>query len=56
VIAAIPSELARRPHTRHNLDQIAWKTVPAGEAATLAYFADDYVGHLRHHLRALGAA
>jgi hypothetical protein len=53
VFAAIPPELARRTHTRHNFDRIAWKTVPAGEPTTLAYFADDYVGHLRHHLKGL---
>jgi len=55
VIEAIPSELARRTRTRHNLDRIAWRTVPAGEPATLEYFADDYVAHMRHHLGSLGA-
>jgi hypothetical protein len=53
VLEAIPPELAERAHTRHNLDRIAWKTVPASEPATLAYFAADYVGHLRHHLESL---
>ena len=53
VLAAVPPEVAERVHTRHNFDQIAWKAVPAGEPSTLAYFATDYVGHLRHHLEAL---
>jgi hypothetical protein len=35
----------------HNLDEIAWKTVPAQEPATLDYFMRDYVGHLKHHVR-----
>ncbi len=37
--------------TRHNFHQIAWKTVPQHEETTLAYFIDDYVGHLQHHLK-----
>jgi len=55
VFEGIPPELARRAHTRHSFDRIAWRAVPAGEPASLEYFADDYVGHLRHHLRSLGA-
>jgi hypothetical protein len=39
------------PRARHNLDQIAWKPVPRDRPATLLYFMDDYVGHLKHHLR-----
>jgi DinB family protein len=56
VLAGIPDELARRAHTRHNFDRIAWRAVPAGEATTLEYFAGDYVEHLRHHLRQMDAA
>jgi len=56
VIERIPPAVAQRAHTRHNLDQIAWRTVPAGQATTLAYFARDYVGHLRHHLASLDAS
>jgi hypothetical protein len=54
VLEATPSELARRTHTRHNLDRIAWRAVPAGQPSTLEYFAGDYVEHMRHHLRSLG--
>jgi len=54
VFESTPPELAERATARHNLDRIAWRTVPAGEPTTLAYFAEDYVGHLRHHLAALG--
>lgn len=51
VMSAIPVDVRRRVHTRHNLDEIAWRAVPANEPATLDYFMDDYVGHLEHHLR-----
>lgn len=50
VIEETPPELAHRPRSRHSLDEIAWKTVPADQPATLAYLMKDYVGHLRHHL------
>jgi len=46
------SEATRlRTHMRHNLDELAWRPVPAGEPVTLDYFMRDYVGHLLHHLR-----
>jgi len=50
VMALVPDDVAHREHRRHNLDQIAWQTVPADRPATLAYFMRDYVGHLEHHL------
>ncbi|MEP6690551.1 MAG: hypothetical protein ABJD07_05305 [Gemmatimonadaceae bacterium] len=40
-----------RARPSHNLDQIAWRSVPAGEPATLEYLMRDYVGHLQHHVR-----
>ena len=56
VFESTPPALAQRAVTRHSFDRIAFRTVAAGEPATLAFFAADYVAHLRHHLRALGAA
>ena len=50
VMRATPPEVRYRRHARHNLHEIAWKTVPAVEAATLEYFMADYVGHLAHHV------
>lgn len=50
VIERIPAAAWSRPRARHNLDRIAWRTVPADEPTTLEYFVRDYVGHLRHHL------
>jgi hypothetical protein len=51
VIDATPAAVRDRAHARHNLHEIAWRTVPADEPATLEYFMRDYVGHLLHHLR-----
>jgi hypothetical protein len=50
VIEGTPAGAGEAPRTRHNLDRIAWKPVPRDRPATLLYFMDDYVGHLRHHL------
>jgi hypothetical protein len=50
VMAAVPADVRTRVHRRHNLDQIAWQTVPADQPATLDYFMRDYVGHLEHHV------
>jgi len=44
-------EALERPRTVHNLNELAWKPVPASEPTTLTYFMRDYVGHLKHHLR-----
>jgi hypothetical protein len=45
-----------RPRARHNLDRIAFRTVPASETTTLDYLMRDYVDHLRHHLAQIDAA
>ncbi len=50
VIRSIPPAAMKRERTRHNLDEIAWRTVPRGEPVTLEYFVDDYIAHLEHHL------
>jgi hypothetical protein len=57
VMEAVPASVRMREHRQHNLHEIAWRTVPPTEPATLDYFMRDYVGHLKHHLRqVLGAA
>ncbi len=53
VMEAIPDEIRTRPRAAHNLHELAWQPVPADEPVTLDYFMDDYVNHLRHHLRQL---
>lgn len=55
VIGAVPDEVANRERHRHNLHEIAWTTVPPDVPTTLAFFMDDYVGHLHHHLRQIWA-
>ena len=55
VMRAMPEAVRLRPHTRHNLDQLAWKPVAYGEPATLDYFMQDYVDHLHHHVRQIEA-
>jgi hypothetical protein len=51
VIEHTPRERCARLRERHNLHEIAWRTVPRDEPATLGHFHADYVGHLEHHLR-----
>ncbi|MBL7994591.1 DinB family protein [bacterium] len=46
----IPVDILRKKRVKHNLHQIAWKTIPEEEAVTLEYFIRDYVGHLKNHL------
>jgi hypothetical protein len=50
VMDAIPAEARTMSRVRHNLDQVAFRTIPAGEPTTLEYFMRDYVVHLEHHL------
>jgi hypothetical protein len=50
VIEGISQECLSLQRTRHNLDEVAWRTVPRDQPATLDYFIRDYVGHMKHHL------
>jgi hypothetical protein len=50
VIEGIPQDRLSLPRTRHNLDEIAWRTVPREQPVTLEYFIRDYVAHMKHHL------
>jgi hypothetical protein len=50
VVERISPSVAAQPRSRHNLDEIAWKTVPREQPVTLDYFVRDYVAHLKHHL------
>jgi hypothetical protein len=51
VMESIPASVRQREHGRHNLHEIGWKPVPADKPATLDDLMEDYVGHLKHHLR-----
>jgi hypothetical protein len=51
LMAAVPEPTRELPRAKHNLDQIAFKTVRTDQPVTLDYFMRDYVDHLRHHLQ-----
>ena len=50
VVAAISADHLSLQRSRHNLDEIAWRTVPRDKPATLEYFIRDYLAHMKHHL------
>jgi len=50
VMEGTPEEIRRRPREKHNLEVIGVPLMP-GESATLEHVMNDYVGHLKHHLR-----
>ena len=51
VMETTPSAALQALRSNHNLDMLAWETVPADEPVSLEYFMRDYVAHLKHHLR-----
>jgi hypothetical protein len=55
IIEAIPDAVALERRSRHSLDRIASREVPATEPTTLGYLIEDYVWHLRHHLEQVRA-
>jgi DinB superfamily len=50
VMEACPVDARERPRSRHNLDQVAFRTPLASKPVTLEFFMRDYVAHLEHHL------
>ncbi len=55
VMRATPGAVRLRMHSRHNLDEVAWQSVPSGQPTSLDYFMRDYVAHLQHHVRQIDA-
>ncbi|MEL6592275.1 MAG: DinB family protein [Bacteroidota bacterium] len=51
IIERIPIAVSEKAHLEHSLDRIAFRTIPQGEPASLAYFMMDYIDHLVHHLK-----
>ena len=51
VMQVIPPSVRQREHGRHNLHEINWKPIAADQPATLDNLMEDYVAHLKHHLR-----
>jgi hypothetical protein len=54
VLESLPRDVLEHVHRRHNLHQIAWAPLEEHAPVTLTWFAADYVGHLKHHLRQAG--
>ena len=50
LMAATPATDRDRARSVHNLHLRAFRPVPADRDVTLAYFMNDYVEHLEHHL------
>jgi hypothetical protein len=51
VMRSAAEDELRRPRVEHNLHVTAFRPVPTDAPATLGWFMQDYVEHLRHHLR-----
>ena len=50
IVEDMDPEMLSRQRTQHNLDQVAWRTIPRSQPATLEYFVRDYLAHMKHHL------
>ena len=55
VMERAASDAIDRPRERHSLDRIGFQPVAGTTPATLAYVMRDYVAHLKHHLKQIGA-
>jgi hypothetical protein len=54
IMDSVPNDERDRLRARHNLDELAWRSISREEPASLDYFMSDYVGHLKHHLTQIG--
>ena len=55
VMERMPAEVRKKQYIRHNLDQVGFRPMMAGTPATLDWFMEDYVEHLKHHLKQIDA-
>jgi hypothetical protein len=55
VMQLMPAAARDKAYTRHNFDQVAFRPMPADKPATLGWFMEDYVEHLKHHLKQIDA-
>ena len=51
VMEQTPPSVLEKPRVEHSLDRIAWKIVSKDEPVTLEYLMQDYIEHLKNHLR-----
>ena len=55
VMERTPAEVRAKAYTRHNLDEVGFRPMTAGTPATLDWLMEDYVEHLKHHLKQVDA-
>lgn len=55
VMEGMPAAERKKEYIKHNFDQVAFRPLPAGQPATLDWFMEDYVEHLKHHLKQVDA-
>jgi hypothetical protein len=51
IVEMIPGNVLNEPHSKHNFDVIEWKEVEKNVPVTLEYLINDYLGHMKHHLK-----
>jgi hypothetical protein len=51
IMERIPEQTRKRPRATHNFHEIAFRTIGEGDTVTLDWFMEDYVEHLKHHLK-----
>jgi hypothetical protein len=55
VMERTPAEIRRKPYISHNLHRVGFREIAATTPATLDWFMEDYVEHLKHHLKQIDA-
>ena len=55
IMELMPAAERKKSYIKHNFDQVAFRPMPAGTPATLDWFMEDYVEHLKHHLKQIDA-
>lgn len=55
VMERTPAPIRQKSYINHNFDQVAFRPMAAGTPATLDWFMEDYVEHLKHHLKQIDA-
>lgn len=51
LMEVIPEKVRNHAYNEHNLHKIAMRTIPENQATNLDYLMNDYVFHLKHHLK-----
>ena len=51
VMSLAPDAVRMQPRQKHNFHEIASRKVPVDQSTTLDFLIEDYVVHLKHHLR-----